>query len=328
MALAKTVFSGKGDDALLTQDIYEINDSRTKNAYKSVTVVDKTLSAMTDSIRMKTGGIKGILEKADRAADALAKTVPDALKLKNVIGRGPAGAIEALDNKFVQTLAGNLSISPGLLNNLKVVTDDATQHMRGDFKSISGIANVLQGLGSSQTMSVLNMGDRAGLLSGMIDMVADSGSVEIIEMVKNDASVSELLPTVLESKVGVLAAKTGVAGVEAVASITGYDNLAKDKDVFNKTLKGYSNTGVTMVAYSTEMAKTTQAFDKMDSGWKSIATDSRGIDNLNHFVGLSGDVVTAIKHDDEFGESYLAASFYGTADMGQELKSMYKGAAV
>lgn len=328
MALSKTVFSGKGDDELLTQDIYGVKDSSAKNAFKSITSADKNLAGMVGSLKKNGGGIKDLLGKGKDLAKKALVTAQDLKNIKDAIGQGPAGALSALDNSLVKKVADNLSIKPELINNVKMVVGDVTTLMSGDFKSVSGITNIMQGLGSSQTLAAINLSEQVGVVKGMVDMVADSGAVEIFDLVKSDAAIADILPRALETKIGSIALNTGVKGVEKVAEITGYENLGKDSTVFKKTLQGYANNGATMVEYSTEIARTIQAFGQIDGGWDKVSSDPRGIDRLDHFVGLSGDVVEAMRHEPVLGEQHLAASLYGKANMVDELKTMYKGVSV
>ena len=328
MALAKTVFSGKGDDELLTQDVYSVGDSAAKNAFKSITSADKNLVNMVGSLKKNGSGIKDLLGKGKSLAKKAVATAQELKNIKDAIGQGPAGALSALDNGLVKKVANNLTIKSELINNVKMIAGDAIQLMNGDFKSVSGVMNVMQGLGSSQSLAAIDMTERFGVVKGMVDMVADSGAIEIIDMVKNDAAVTDILPKVLESKVGTIALSTGVKGLNKVAEVTGYESLGKDKTIFNKTLQGCANTGLTIVSYGSEMAKSVEAFQQIDGNWESVIQDSRGIDNLEHFVDLSGDVVEAIRHEPGLGEKQLAASMYAKADMVDELKTLYKGVSV
>lgn len=329
MTLAQTVFSGKGDDELLSKDVYSVSDSGPINKLVSKTGVAQTVGSTVDAIKGTFNNLTDIAKSIATDQNAAKAFVSDMLTLKNAIGGGPLNALKALDTKLVGTMTESMGIGPELKNNIKVAAGDVVYMAKGDYVSAAGLGVLLNQLGGSAAVEVTNLQNEAQILNGMVGMVAESGSLEFIDLMRSNASSDELLNHALRSNMGAFVVKGSIDGLKKVTEVIGGESvLGKDPAVVKNMITNYKDDSMSLVNYTAKMSAVVETFDQVDGSWDSVTRNGKTEDNLGQFVKASEDMVAAMRYEPKYGEMTEVASMFEEVDIKTEAKSWYKHVAI
>lgn len=327
MALANTIFSGKGDDTLLAQDIYALNDSNPINNIPVKTLGSTIADAMSNIF--KPNNLKEIAATVGAVAAGQIDKGTVLNKLKQNIGAGVINGLASSNPSLVQKLAAAVEQAPELKNNVLIRNGGQTKLLQTDLASAVGMAALTNGVTGNQDIQVEDLSTKASLVNGVIAQATQSQSMDVVDLLLGDPNNTEIVHQALKSNVPTMAANSDIAGLKKSVQVIGSDGvLGGSPNVIQQTLASYTNSKMSLVNYNDNVIDVSDTFHQIDPNWNEVQRNGRSEIKVASYSGISDQLLNAMKYDDQHGEAALLASQYGSIDITKELKSFYGNLAV
>jgi hypothetical protein len=326
-----TQFSGKGTDAILASDVYDIKESTTLNS-----VFESAKGAAKDAVDYMNVSPSDVRNLLNTALDLKSGYITPASALSRLgAGLNPATLLKIKDGAggLLDKIASGLGINPDIINEVKVgvsgafsyITGAAVEHLQSSFDVMKGL------LGNSELLEFFDIQSETSLLSGMFETAVDYGLMDVLEAVKVSNLYDIRSFEYAVSAASSLAVNNGdVSSIGKMLNHISVDRfLGENPNAVKDLLQNYKlKENITPDQYPGKLNEKLELFAKLDSNWSKVKVNNEYVPNYGILSGVSDDAIKLIKLNPELREMALVAPFYkarSAIDIGRE---MYPNSAI
>jgi hypothetical protein len=328
---ASTMFSGKGTDAVLSGDVYDIKESTTLNS-----VFESAKGGAKDAVdylKSNKSDARGILNSAlELKAGNITKM--DALSRLG-IGMNSATFLKIKSGAggILDKVTTGLGISPDITDQIKIGVDGAFSYItNNDITRPQSSFDLMKSLlNEPELLQFFDIESETTLLTGMFTDAVDFGMMDVVEFTKKSGRYDQRSFEYAVMSVSTTAVYTGDLDVieELLKHISVEQFLGQNPDAVNSILTSYKfNPLDTPNLYPAKLARLVALLVRLDPNWYKTKLNGEYVNNYGVINGISGDAIILFKTDDILRELVLVAPFYPSNTAINLGSTMYPGSAV
>ncbi|MGG4591708.1 hypothetical protein ACLPJK_25975 [Pseudomonas aeruginosa] len=326
---AQTVFSGKGDDSLVTGDVYALSpNEQLNNVFASA--VDVLKGFGEDLLDTRSGVLRNV-------ADILSRG-PGRYSRENILDRvysvlGPSGrqSIDKLGGTLGQTLFDTLGVPKQMSSKLMVEIGNITRTVENtrDYGYNMDYLGVLQQvLGNETVFKAMDLEAEAALISTAINGAMELGLPEVLDMVRDRSSNEYSWKKAYWNSTPEIVYSANLTAIDTLVENTSGDAvLGRAPDSVATILSNFSlERETTPDQYPTKAQALIATLSKIDANWDTYRRSaSSSVINFGIFSDISADAKTVLSTVDKYQVAVLMAGQYSSVPIAQAVESLLNG---
>jgi hypothetical protein len=310
---ADTVFSGKGTDTVLAQDVYAIKESTNRNS-----VFESLKSAASDSasyIKNNPTSVNDLLRTAQDVKSGYVTKVDALSRISNSINPSALHKIKTVGGGLVDKIAGAVGIDPGLTGQIKTAVGDSIRYMgtSSPIESFNAFDIGRELLGDPDLMMFFDLEAEASLLMGLFDTASQYGMYDFFDFAKESNRYDEFAFTaaVMTSSTSVIMSGD-IEGIKTVLKHISVEQfLGENPDAVKDILRNYRlPSSVTPDLYSGKLTELVEVLVMLNSRWYETTRRGEYVIDYDIMSTIGDDAKELFLMDDTLRNIVLTAPFY------------------